>query len=150
MTTTFQSRELVRDELVALFVANGSWQDVYAYFPSVNAFSGLSPILIVRGAGSSVAMEGLNTNPVEYRLSISSWVIAYVASEQTSAQSEDLVDTLDTTVRQVIRNNAGRLTNADSLRFEGGFSSKQDVVIEGLPYMAETRFVIARLNAGSV
>lgn len=149
--TTFQSRELVRDELAALFVANGSWQAAYGYFPSVDAIKGKTPILIIRSRGTSQDMAGLNTNPATYRFLLSSWVLAYSAVDSwTSSNAEDLLDTLDMKLRQVIRDNAGSLTNGDLIRFEQGTSQVDDVMIENLPYIVETRAILVDLIKGSV
>jgi hypothetical protein len=141
--TTFSSRELVRDELVVLFVANGSWQEVYGYFPSVSEMEGKTPILIIRSRGTEQDMAGLDTNPAVYRFLLSSWVLAYSESDSwTSANAEDKLDELDKTVRQIIRDNAGSLTNGDVIRFEAGQSQVDDMIIEGLPYIVETRAIL--------
>lgn len=147
--TTFQSRELVRDELVALFVANGSWQDVFNGFPGVAEISGKTPVLIIRSRGTRQRFEGMSTNPASYRFLISSWVLAYSASDNwTSADAENKLDELDTTVRQVIRDNVN-LTNANNVRFDEGYSEVDDVIIEGVPYILETRIVYADLPRGA-
>lgn len=149
MVTTFTSRKLVRDELVALFTANNSWQAVYGYVPAIKVFAGMTPLLIIRSRGTVQDFAALETNPAEYRFGIASFCRAYSAGEITPAQAEDTLDTLDTVVRQVIRNSAGSMTTADNLRFDGE-SEVRDVTIEGLPYMVETRFVIAKLARGAI
>jgi len=146
--TTFQSRELVRDDLVSLFAADGSWQDVWGYFPGVDDVAGLSPVLIVRSRGTAQDFAGANTNPVQYRFSVTSMVVADEAV-QSSADAEDQLDTLDMKVRQVIRDNAGGSTNADQYAFEGGFSQVSDIILNGQAYISETRFVIATLPRGA-
>ena len=104
MTTTFTSRELVRDELAALFVANGSWQEVYQYHPSVNEIENKTPFLVIRSAGTQQEMANLWTNKTTYRFAIISYVLAYSASDNwTSANAEDKLDELDKAIRQVIR-----------------------------------------------
>lgn len=152
MTTTFQSREVVRDELVALFVANGSWQAVYGYFPGAKVISGLSPVLIIRSKGTQQQMSGVWDNQATYRFVLTSWVAAGSETDATitSAIAEDELDTLDKVVRQVIRTNAGSLANADSIRFATEFSEVSDVLIANIPYIMESHTVITELYKGAV
>ena len=153
MTTTFLSREAVRDELAALFTADGSWFQVFQYFPAVQAMKGKTPLLIIRSRGTVQDMAGVETNPATYRFLISSWVLAFSplsADNWTSTDAEDKLDELDQKLRQVIRNNAGGGTNADMYRFEPGFSVVDDVIIEGLPYIVETRAILADLIRGAI
>lgn len=149
--TTFQTREAVRDELVSLFQTNGSWQVVYGHFPSVAETEGKTPILVIRSRGTSQVFAGEHTNPAQYRFLISSFVLAYSEDDSwTSANAEDKLDELDKVVRQVIRDNAGGGTYADNFLFEEGFSDVSDIVIEGLPYIVETRVLVATLSRGAV
>lgn len=148
--TTFQTRELVRDELVTLFAATNKWSEVYGYFPSVEEVAGKSPVLIIRSRGTLQQMAGVGTNPVSYRFLLSSFVLAYTENGTwTSANAEDKLDELDQQIRQVIRDNAN-LTNADVLRFDEGGSQVVDTIIEGQPYIVETRTIIADLISGAV
>ena len=150
MPTTFTSRELVRDALAALFVANGSWQEVYQYHPSVNEIENKTPFLVIRSAGTQQDMANEWTNKVTYRFAIISYVLAYSASDNwTSALAEDKVDELDKVIRQVIRNNAGSMATCDDLLLDNGLSQPQDVILEGVPYIRESRFVSAYLQAGA-
>jgi hypothetical protein len=151
MTTTFQSREAVRDELVALFTADGSWQDVYGYYPAVSEMKGRSPIMLIRSQGTQQDMAGQDTNPSSYSFLLTTWVLAY--SEDggwTSADAEDQLDTLDRVTRQIIRDNADGGTNASQYRFEAGFSNRSDLILEGVPYIIESRTIIADLPRGAV
>jgi hypothetical protein len=148
--TTFQSRELVRDELVALFVSDGSWQDVYGYYPAVSEIKGRSPVLIVRSAGTQQSMAGLHTNPASYSFLLTTWVLAYSEDGNwTSADAEDKLDDLDRVLRQVIRDNAMGGTYATQYRFDGGFSNRDDLILEGVPYIVETRTIFADLPRGA-
>lgn len=152
MTTTFLSREAVRDEIAAFFVADGSWQNVYGYFPGVDDIKGKTPICIIRSRGTQMNMQGVVTNPTQYRFLISSWVLAYSANSAdsyTSATAEDKLDELDKVVRQLIRDNTTG-TNYNNLLLDGGFSEVDDVIIEGVPYIVETRSVTAHLYNGAV
>lgn len=150
MVTQFTSRELVRDELVSKFVANGAWVGVYGYEPSVDEVKGTSPFLIIRSRGTSQDMSGEFTNKTGYRFTVSSWVVASSPTDNTitSAIAEDELDNLDKIVRQVIRDNAGGMTTSDYLAFEDGVSQVSDVIVNGLPYMVETRAIFAYLNKG--
>jgi hypothetical protein len=146
--TTFQSREAVRDALVTLFTADNSWQQVYGYFPGVDEIAGKSPLLIIRSRGTAQEFAGQDTNPVQYRFSVTSMTIAD-ESATTSANAEDSLDTLDQKVRQVIRDNAAGGSAADLLEFEAGFSQVSDIIVNGLAYISETRGVIATLPRGA-
>jgi hypothetical protein len=151
MKTTFQSREAVRDELVSLFAAEGSWQAVYGYFPSVSEMSGKTPILIIRSAGTQQVMEGQDTNPATYRFLATTFVLAYSEDGSwTSANAEDKLDELDQAFRQVIRDNAAGGVNADLYRFEPGMSQRDDLILEGVPYILEGRAILADLVNGAV
>lgn len=152
MTTTFQSREAVRDELVALFTANASWQAVYGYFPGARVIAGLSPVLIIRSRGTRQAMQGLWDNEASYRFILTTYVVAGSESDSfiTSAIAEDELDNLDKVLRQVIRTNAGALVNADSIEFASEFSEVSDVMLANIPYIMETHTVITNLYKGSV
>lgn len=149
--TTFQSREVVRDELVTLFAASSIWASVFGYAPSAETRAGLTPFLVIRSRGTAQRFAGQNNNPASYRFSFQSWVYAeYDADDSyTSAIAEDMLDTCDRELRQVVRTNAA-LTNADNLRFETGFSEVRDLTTIGIPYMVETRFVLADLASGAV
>ena len=150
MVTSFTSRELVRDELVALFTSNNSWQEVYGYFPSVNEVANKTPFLVITSSGTIQSFGGMETNKVSYRFTLSSWVLAYSASDNwTSANAEDKLDDLDKVLRQVIRNNMGSLTYANLLRFDGG-SEVRRVEFENMPYLLEARTLIADVIRGAI
>lgn len=152
MPTTFTSRELVRDELASKFVSNGSWNAVYQYHPSVEDVLNTHPFLVIRSAGTQQDMYNEWTNKATYRFAIISYVLAYSPNPSdtwTSALAEDKLDELDKVVRQIIRNNAGSMTTCDDLLLDNGLSQTQDVIIEGVPYIRESRFVSAYLQAGS-
>lgn len=149
MTTIFQTRELVRDELAALFVTDGSWEAVYQYWPGTDLVISYSPILIIRSGGTAQDFAGVEINPSSYRFRFENYVKA--ADEDgswTSANAEDEIDDLDRTIRQVIRNNIS-LTNANNLRFEAGYSAVRDVLVGGMPYIMETYSLLADLPKGS-
>jgi len=151
MTTTFQSRELVRDQLVSLFTANNSWQEVYGYMPSVEELLGKTPFLIIRSKGTSQEMSGVETNKASYRFILSSWVLAGGKNDAsvTSSAAEDDLDTLDKVLRQVIRDNTGTITYGNIIRFESGYSEVSDVIVQGLSYITESRFILVDLPRGA-
>lgn len=155
-TTVFQSRELVRDELVALFQADGSWSigaahHVYGYFPAAIEIVGKTPILVILSAGTRQDMAGAFTNPASYLFRCITLVLADSDSDSwTAANAEDKLDDLDRAFRQVIRTNMNLLTKADLLRFDEGYSERTDIDLGGKPYIRETRNIIADLNHGSV
>lgn len=151
MTTTFQSRELVRDELVTVFQANGSWQSVYGYFPSASELVGRTPALVILSAGTRQDMAGQFTNPASYQFQCISLVLADSDSDNwTSALAEDKLDDLDRAFRQVIRDRMASLTNADLLRFDEGYSERADIDLGGKPYIRETRNIFADLHTGTM
>jgi len=147
--TTFQSREAVRDELVALFVADGSWEAVYGYYPGHSVISGKTPVLTILSAGTQQQMTGQHTNPSSYRFIISSFMLQSDGASWTPANAEDSLDTLDMKVRQIVRDNAG-LTNGDIIRFGNGYSQVDYRILESLPYQIESRDIFVDLNKGSV
>lgn len=151
MSTTFQNRELVRDELVALFVADGSWQSVYGYYPGHSVISGQTPVLTVLSAGTQQVMNGAFTNPTSYRFILSSFSLQSSTSDNwTPANAEDKLDALDLKVRQIIRDNAGSLTNGNIIRFGAGYSQVEYQIIESLPYQIESRDIFVDLPSGAV
>lgn len=152
MPTTFTSRELIRDELASKFVSNGSWNAVYQYHPSIEEVLNTHPFLVIRSAGTQVEMMNEWTNKRTFRFAIISYVLAYspiAADSWTSALAEDKLDNLDMVICQVIRNNAGSMTTCDDLLLDNGLSQPQDVILEGVPYIRESRFVSAYLQAGA-
>lgn len=150
MTTTFQSREAVRDELAALFTANGSWQAVYNYMPGYSVIAGLSPALTILSAGTRQQFAGVWNNPVSYRFEITCYVVSGSESDATvtSAVAQDEQDTLDKVIRQVIRDNV-QLTNGDNMRFGDDYSNVERGSIGNQPYIRETYTVYVDLPKGS-
>jgi hypothetical protein len=155
MTTTFTSRELVRDALVALFVANGSWSiggvdNVYGYSPGYTVISGRSPVLTILSGGTRQQFQAAFTNKASYRFEITNYVVSGSESDATvvSSTAQDEGDTLDKTIRQIIRDNASGATY-DNLRFDDNFSNVERGAIGNKPYVRETYIVIADLSAGS-
>lgn len=151
MTTTFKTRELVRDELVALFVANGSWQDVYGYKAANTEISGRSPVLTLVATGTRQRFENLDTNPASYRFEIINYVMSSSDSDAsvTTSVAEDELDNLDKVIRQIIRNNAGSLTNASNLYFDDNYSNVERGAIGNTPYIRETYVIFADLPGGA-
>lgn len=150
MVTVFQSRKLVRDELVALFVADGSWSEVWGYFPGVNAFGARTPLLTVESDGTAQSSEGESNNPSAYHFLITTFVLSYRALDNYYAtDATDTLDTLDLKVRQLIRNNMGGGTNYDYLQYDPSPSQIKTLVLEGLSYEIESRGLIAHLPSGA-
>ena len=149
--TTFQSRKLVRDELVALFVADGSWQDVWGYFPGVDAFQGRSPLLTITSGGTTQTSESLHVNPTQYQFLITTYVLSYRASDNWFAtDAMDTLDALDLKVRQIIRDNMGGGTNADWYQFDTALSQITSAkTFEGLVYEIEARGMFVGLASGA-
>ena len=149
--TTFQSRKLVRDELVALFVADGSWQEVWGYFPGVDAFQGRSPLLTVTSGGTTQTSESKHVNPTQYQFLITTYVLSYRASDSWFAtDAMDTLDALDLKVRQIIRINMGGGANADWYQFDTAPSEITSATsLEGLSYEIETRGIFAGLASGA-
>lgn len=149
--TTFQSRELVRDELQTLFNANGSWQAVYNYTPGYSVIAGLSPVLTIVSAGTSQQFANLHTNPTSYRFEIVNYVVSSSESDATvtTTAAEDKLDALDKTIRQVVRDNTN-LTNANNLRFDENYSTVERGAIGNKPYIRETYILYADLSRGAI
>lgn len=139
MTTTFPNPELTRDELVALFVAIDEWQEVHGYAPSPSDVAGKHPVLFIFNRGVQQQMAGVDNNPNSIRFLALLWTLqSDDNASYTRADAADKADFLNMTFRQVLRDNAGSLTNGDIIRFGSGYSSvAEDVIIEGLPYRVE-------------
>lgn len=150
MTTTFVSRELVRDELVALFVAAANWKAVYGYMPAFTTISGRTPILTILSAGTRQEFANLFTNPASYRFEITNYVKSSSETDATvlSADAQDELDDLDRAIRQVIRNNV-QLTNASNLRFDDNYSSIERGALGNVPYVRESYIIYADLPNGA-
>lgn len=149
--TTFTSRELVRDVLVGLFTANASWQAVYGYMPGYTVIAGRSPVLVVLSGGTRQQFQQQFVNKTSYRFEITNYVVSSSESDATvvSATAEDELDTLDKTIRQVIRDNATHATYSN-LRFDDNYSNVERGAIGNKPYIRETYVVFADLPAGSM
>lgn len=149
--TTFPSREVARDALAALFVADGSWKAVYPYGAAGRVIAeGNSPALIIRSRGTRQEMANLNTNPRSYRISLQSWILAtsnVTGDSWTSDEAEDALDLLDQKLCQIIRDN---VQNAawDNIRFASEYSDVVDLN-PAVPYIVETRFIYVDLKNGA-
>lgn len=148
--TTFPSREVTRDALVALFVANNSWKHVLGYAPPAKLIAdGQFPILVVRSRGTRQEMQNLNTNPRGYRFSLQNWVLAtseISGDSWTSDEAEDLLDTLDQTLCQIIRDNVSN-SSLGIIRFASEYSDVIDLS-PTVPYIVESRFIYVSLPNG--
>lgn len=149
--TILQSRKLARDELVALFDADGSWQEVWGYFPGVDAFQGRTPLLTVTSNGTAQATESLNVNPASYLFLITTYVLSYRDSDGWLAtDAADALDALDLKVRQIIRDNMGTMTTVNTLQYDTSPSQITSAkTMEGLVYDIETRGIFANLVSGA-
>jgi len=151
--TTFTSRETVRDALAALFVANNSWDLVFGNWPeTVSEMLGRSPILIIVSRGTQQNMAGLNMNPASYRFVLSTLVIAQSETDSsiTRPVAMDEIDTLDKTLRQIIRDNASN-ANWTNIRFDTGYSTVEDILLNNTaPYMIESRTIYVDLASGAI
>jgi hypothetical protein len=149
MTTTFKSVETINDAIVALFVADDSWQEVYDYVPSPTEMGDKTPILIVRVRGILQTSEGTFTNPTSIRFLATSMVLATdTASGWTSANAESKFRELNRTARQIIRDNMAGAGVCDGLTF-GGRSQVDDAIIGGRAYIVETHEFFANLRNGA-
>jgi hypothetical protein len=119
----------------------------------VNEILAKSPLLMIRGRGTGQTTPNFYTNPTFYRIILTTMVLAYDANSSpvwTSALAEDKLDDLDRLVRQIIRNNT---QNAawNVLEFEESPSIVEDVIVgKGVPYIVESRAVLARLSSGAI
>lgn len=147
--TTFTDRETPQDALIALFVANNSWEAVYSYVPEVTVLANSSPNLIVVSDGTDAEMPMLNTNPTDFYFILSTWVIARRASDSfTGAQAETQLNALDRTLRQIIRDNTSNAAWND-IQFDGR-SRIERRIFEGTAFLIETRSIRVHLARGEV
>lgn len=150
--TTFTNRKLIIDELRTLAIADGSWQDVYDYVPNTDDLQGKTPVLVILSIGTRRDMAGLNTNPTSHLLEISSWVLGFsqrTADAWSAEDAENKAHELEMKLSQLIRDNAGGGTNADSYEFDTAFSSIDRITFEGVPYIVETRRIVANQFNGA-
>lgn len=135
------NRGLVRAEISALFDSISELQQNLAYPPT--ALNGESPILTMRGDGTTPEMVSANHNQFDH------FFIATILVNQAAhgvEGSEDLLDTIYTAVMQKIRDNITG-TNfqelvADASQSQAGFLE----TIDGIPYRYEEVSMFARSN----
>jgi len=145
--TTFITRETVRDAFVTLFTTSAKWQLVFGYMPSESEVAGQSPFLVIRSGGTLQSMNTYNANPTTYRITFRNFVLC--EDEQTEAQAEDKLDELDTTFRQIIRDNCGSIAGANYIRFEDAPSTTGYAFV-GKWYRTEDWTVLAHYVTGGV
>lgn len=150
MVTTFDSREVSRDGLVALFVANGSWQKVFGYYPTKKEIDGQWPLMIVNAVGTLQSMEGETMNPSTFFFVITSFVATEDNAAWETPAAANLVDTLGQTYRQIIRNNAAAASFANSLNFSPTQSNVSIIELHGVNYLSEMWLLEAHLASGSI
>lgn len=149
--TSFQDIDLIVTEIAALFTAEGSWQDVYDYFPGLSTFQGRSPVLVVIDNGTLQEFDNLHTNPTTYNILLASYVLvnsdsdATITSEAATTQRR----ALNVIIRQTIRDNAGGGTYYDLIQFTPRSSQIERLNAEGLTYELEMFEVAAFLKSGS-
>lgn len=153
--TTFTSRETIRDAVYTLFsgYAPATFKAVYNNWPDVGQAKGQSPILMITSSGTGQGMANLNTNPTEFRLMLTVLVKTHDDSDSsfTRATAMDKIDTLDALVRQVIRDAISGLNpNWDNIAFEGGLTTVENIIFEGLPYMVEAHPIRVYLRNGAI
>ena len=150
MATTFKNPKLVRDELVAFFLADGSWQEVLGFFSGTDAIQSITPVMIIRAATISVNFEGEFNNPTEHTFTLQTWILASTKDGAwTSSEAEDLMYDLVTTTLQVIRDNAGGGVNADLYRMDTAPITIADTIADGETYIVTTATVISEFSTGA-
>lgn len=144
--TTYTSRETVRDALVTLFTADGTWQSVLGYEPKT--LDGLSPVLTIISAGTDYDELSGGVNPTEFRFRARSYILVEDQNAPSSwgpAQAEDKLDELEKIAREIIRDNAP--TGSYGMSREEGFSSPSWIAEKSLLYRFEDVFIIAHIDA---
>lgn len=152
MATTFISRETTRDGLVALFIADGSWQKVFGYFPTENDIDGQDPFLIITSAGTEQDMAGDSYNPTKYMFFFTSFVLmddSDVGGSWTNQNAEDKLDELDKKFRQIVRDNPNGGAFADALTFADGQSQTDTIKLYGVLYRTEMWVLTAHHYSGA-
>lgn len=150
--TTFTSRKTIRDDIAGLITTNGSWQNVYSGMPNFSDdIAGRSPLCTVLSSSTATEFAGENVNPRTHSFLVTNWVVYSVDRDSwTYNDAEDLLDTLEFTLAQVIRDNAAGSGVADSLEFDGLPSTIDRTEIQNVRYIRETFTVIARLATGAL
>jgi hypothetical protein len=148
-TTTFTSREVARDGLVALFTADGTWQAVYGYVPKATTIDGQWPFLVLTSAGTLQGMAGESYNPTEYTFSAVSFVLMDDNADWNEDDAEDKLDELDQKFRQIIRDNPTAGTFADALMFADNQSRTDYAIVGGVAYRTEEWLITVHLYTGA-
>lgn len=149
MTTTFITREIARDALVALYTTDNSWDLVFGYIPSADEIGKRSSFLAVSSAGTDPKMSGLDMNPTKYHFALRSFIRVSDTDQGgswTEADCENRLDELDRVVRQVIRDNPGS-GNYNYIFLEGPSTTGYQV-LGGIEYRVEERTIIANYPSG--
>lgn len=149
MTTTFDTRQTARDGLVALFVADDSWAKVFGYYPTATEINREWPLLIINAAGTLQTMPALDMNPSVFTFTATSLVPTEDNVAWETDNASNLTDTLDQTLRQIIRDNAAGAGFATLLSFVETPSNVVVTELHGINYITEIRLIEAKLSTGA-
>ena len=150
MVTQFDSREVSRDGLVALFVAEGSWQKVFPYQPTELEIDGQWPLMIINSVSTLQEMQGESLNPTTFTFIVTSFVPTKDNVAWETDDAADLVDELDQATRQIVRDNVAAGVFANIITFVPTPSNVSIVELHGVNYLAEMRLIEVRLVSGSL
>jgi len=142
MASTYVSREVTRDALVALFDANAIWNAVYGYVPKATTLDGKWPLLVVTSAGTRQDMLSISNNPTYYTFACVSFVLMDDEASWNEDDAEDKIDEIDKIFRQIIRDNASGNAFAHSVRFADTQSRTDYMMLDGRGYRTEQWMIV--------
>ncbi len=148
MVTQFDSREASRDGLVALFVAEGSWQKVFPYQPTAKEIDNQWPLMIINSVSTLQDMPSESLNPTTFTFIVTSFVATQDNVAWETPDAADLVDELDQTTRQIVRDNTTAGTFADGINFVATPSNVSIIELHHVNYLAEMRLIEVHLYSG--
>lgn len=134
------SRQLVREEISALFDGVAALQENLAYPPI--ALEGKSPLFYLHGDGTLPLMLSLNANQFDHFLV---GTIAVNREKHGASGAEDLLDSIWTTIVQEVRD-APTGTYYMSLDVAAQRSRPYFATVDGVAYRFEELFFMARSN----
>ena len=140
------NRKDVRATLVALIVADASWQSVVGYRPP--NWDGQSPVMSVESSGTKEEdFTGYPTTRMRFLIRSSVLVgTSDNAGGWSSDDAEDLLDDLDLAIRDIVRDGVPDSGINAFVLDESNFSSTGYEIIGGELYRFEDRIILAEIN----
>jgi hypothetical protein len=137
MTLSLVNRKTVRNGIVTLVTADGSWDVVLDHEPTPGELDGQFPAFSIYSEGTTDEDPAFNTTPTTFRFVATNFVLLYDKQDPDSwnaNHSEDLLDDLNKALRDILRNNVP--AGCDSADIVGGSRADWEL-IDGELYRVE-------------